>query len=71
LVSIVLAGGIAAAGIGLLQYRNWGRILATIMAVFLIFKFPVGTAIAVYTFWVLFSEEGRQHFKTFGYNGRA
>jgi hypothetical protein len=71
LVSLVLAGGIAAAGIGLLQYRNWGRILAAIMAVFLIFKFPVGTAIAVYTFWVLFSEEGRQHFKTFGYNGRA
>jgi len=63
LATIALAGGIAAAGVGLLQYRNWGRILATIMAVFLIFKFPVGTAIAVYTFWVLFSQEGATHYK--------
>ncbi len=64
LFTIGLAGGVAAAGIGLLQYRNWGRILAVIMAVFLLFKFPIGTAIAVYTFWVLFSEEGRDHYKT-------
>ena len=59
-----MAGAIAAAGIGLLQYRNWGRILAAIMAVFLVLKIPVGTAIAIYTFWVLFSEEGRNHYKT-------
>jgi hypothetical protein len=64
LATIAMAGGIAAAGIGLLQYRNWGRILATVMAVFLVFKFPVGTAIAIYAFWVLFSEEGRNHYKT-------
>ena len=64
LMSLALAGGVAAAGIGLLQYRNWGRILAVIMAVILLFKFPVGTAVAVYTFWVLFSEEGRNHYKT-------
>ena len=63
LVTIVMAGAIAAAGIGLLQYRNWGRILAAIMAVFLVFKFPVGTAIAIYTFWVLFSDEGATHYK--------
>ena len=64
LVTIVMSVAIAAAGIGLLQYRNWGRILAAVMAVFLVLKIPVGTAIAVYTFWVLFSEEGRNHFKT-------
>jgi len=64
MVTIVMAGAIAAAGIGLLQYRNWGRILAAIMAVFLVLKIPVGTAIAIYTFWVLFSEEGRNHYKT-------
>ena len=64
LVNLALAGGVAAAGIGLLQYRNWGRISAVIMAAVLAFWFPVGTAIAVYTFWVLFSQEGRNHFKT-------
>ena len=44
-MTMALAAGVAAAGIGLLQYRNWGRILAIIMAVFMIFKFPIGTAI--------------------------
>jgi hypothetical protein len=63
LTTMVMAGAIAAAGIGLLQYRTWGRVLAAIMAIFLVFKFPVGTAIAAYTFWVLFSEEGRVHYK--------
>ena len=63
LMTILLSAGIAAAGIRLLQYRNWGRILAVVMAVFLVFKFPVGTAIAAYTFWVLFSDEGRDHYK--------
>jgi hypothetical protein len=64
LMMIAFAAAIAAAGVGLLQYRNWGRLLAVIMAVFLVFKFPIGTAIAIYTFWVLFSEEGRNHYKT-------
>jgi hypothetical protein len=64
MMTIVMAGAIAAAGIGLLQYRNWGRILTAVMAAFLAMHFPVGTAIAVYTFWVLFSEEGRNHYKT-------
>jgi hypothetical protein len=59
-----LAAGTAAAGVGLLQYRNWGRVLTVIMSVFMIFNFPVGTAIAVYAFWVLFGEEGRQYYKS-------
>ena len=64
LATMALAGAVAAAGIGLLQYTNWGRVLAVIMAVFLALKFPIGTAIAIYTFWVLFSAEGRDHYKT-------
>ena len=40
-------------GLGLL--RNWGGWvigLAVILGVFNLVKFPVGTAIAVYTFWI-------------------
>ena len=40
-------------GIGLL--RNWGGwviILAVVLGVFNLFKFPHGTAIAIYTFWI-------------------
>jgi predicted nucleic acid-binding Zn ribbon protein len=62
LTTIAFAAGAAAAGIGLLQYRNWGRILAIIMAILLVFKFPIGTGIAIYAFWVLFSEQGRRYF---------
>jgi hypothetical protein len=39
-------------------------VLAIIMAIFMLFKFPVGTAIAVYAFWVLFSHEGQEYYKT-------
>lgn len=64
LVTLATAAGAAATGIGLLQYRSWGRILAIIMSVLMLFKFPLGTAIAIYAFWVLFSEEGRVHYQT-------
>lgn len=46
-----------AAGIGLLKLRPWGRILAIILGVLDLFNFPVGTALGVYTLWVLFHEE--------------
>jgi hypothetical protein len=64
LVTVALGGGVAAAGAGLLQYKSWARVLAIIMAIILLFKFPVGTAIAVFGFWVLFSEQGQQYYKS-------
>jgi hypothetical protein len=59
-----LAAGVAAAGVGLLQYREWARTLTIIMAVFLLFHFPIGTAVSIYAFWVLFSREGEEYYKT-------
>jgi hypothetical protein len=53
----------AAAGIGLLEYQNWARVLAIIVAVMLLFHFPIGTIIGAYAFWVLFSQEGQAHYK--------
>lgn len=61
---IAIAAATAAAGIGLLQYRSWARVFAIIMAVLLVFHFPIGTAVAIYAFWVLFSQEGQEHFKS-------
>jgi predicted nucleic acid-binding Zn ribbon protein len=63
LTTMALAAGIAAAGAGLLQYKGWARVLSIIIAIFLLFKFPVGTAIGVYGLWVLFSQEGQEHYK--------
>jgi hypothetical protein len=59
-----VAAGTAAAGVGLLQYRDWARVLSIVMAVLLLFHFPIGTAVAIYAFWVLFSREGQDYFKS-------
>lgn len=51
------------AGFGLLAHKNWARILALILGVFNLFKFPWGTALAIYTFWVLLQDQTKQLFK--------
>ncbi len=45
------------AGIGLLKFRPWARILAIILAVLNILSFPLGTALAIYTLWVLLNAQ--------------
>lgn len=49
---------------GLLHYRPWARILAIILGVLHIFSFPFGTALGVYTLWVLLSAETQPLFAT-------
>lgn len=51
------------AGIGLLAGKSWARILALVMAVLNLLKFPWGTALAAYTFWVLLHDETRWWFE--------
>lgn len=45
------------AGYGLLKQKSWARTLAFVLAVLNVFSFPIGTAVAVYTFWVLMQDE--------------
>lgn len=40
-------------GWSLLTRKTWGRILAIIAAVLVLFKFPFGMALGIYTLWVL------------------
>ncbi|WP_263382755.1 hypothetical protein [Granulicella arctica] len=40
-------------GYGLLTRKRWGRTLAMITAILSLIKFPVGTAMGIYTLWVL------------------
>ncbi len=44
-------------GIGLLRHQEWARILVIALSCIDLFVFPVGTALSIYTFWVLFSDE--------------
>ena len=45
------------AGIGLLKFRQWARILTIIVSVLHLFSIPFGTALGIYGMWVLFKDE--------------
>jgi hypothetical protein len=45
----------AAAGWGVLQRESWARVLAIVLAVISLFNIPFGTALGIYTLWVLAS----------------
>lgn len=52
------------AGVGLLKYKSWARILAIILGIVNLFGFPIGTALGIYTFWAMFNEETKQLFES-------
>jgi len=55
LLIISLPGIIAAAG--LLRFRPWARILMLIIAFLNLLHIPLGTALGIYTLWVLMQDE--------------
>jgi len=55
-VLISLPGLIA--GIGLLSYQNWARILMIVISALELPGFPLHTALGIYALWVLLSNEG-------------
>jgi hypothetical protein len=64
LIATVVGGGMMLlslpgiiGGIGLLKHKNWARILILIVSVFDILNIPLGTALAIYTFWALLQDE--------------
>lgn len=46
-------------GWGLLRKTQWGRVVVLIMAVFNVINPPLGTALGVYAFWVLFNPDSK------------
>lgn len=46
------------AGIGLLSYQGWARILTIILSAIELPGFPIHTALGIYGLWVLLSNEG-------------
>ena len=62
---LVLSGAVnLIAGIGLLKFKSWARILALILAILNLLAFPIGTALGVYTLWVLLSKETEPLFQS-------
>jgi hypothetical protein len=50
------------AGIGLLKFRPWSRILAIVVSALHLLSVPFGTALGIYGLWVLLSQEGLRFF---------
>jgi hypothetical protein len=61
---IVLAKAAAGfiTGRGLMQYESWARAAALVLAFISLFNIPFGTAIGVYTMWVLMPGNSQQEY---------
>ena len=62
---LVLSGAVnLIAGIGLLKFKSRARILALILAVLNLLAIPIGTALGIYTLWVLLTKETEPLFQS-------
>jgi hypothetical protein len=50
------------AGIGLLKYQPWARILTIVLSALNLMNFPIGTILGIYGLWVMLSDEGSRLF---------
>jgi hypothetical protein len=63
-IAVALGGWASVwAGRALRQHRSAGRTGALLLAVMNLFVLPFGTALAIYTFWVLLHNEARSLFE--------
>ncbi|MGE5726283.1 MAG: zinc ribbon domain-containing protein [Acidobacteriota bacterium] len=60
---LAIGGARAITAYGLLKARSWGRVLALIMAFLMLLDLPFGTALAVYTLWVLLPVEAGEEYQ--------
>ena len=49
-------------GIGVLRLKSWGRYMVLVLSVLALLSIPIGTAIGVYSIWVLVQDETAQLF---------
>lgn len=50
------------AGYGLLTKKPWARVLAIVVGILSLVNFPIGTAIGLYTLWVLMQPAATEYF---------
>jgi hypothetical protein len=62
-IVLIKAGASFAAGWGLLQRESWARILTLILAFLSLFNPPFGTALGIYSLWVLLPAESERQYE--------
>jgi hypothetical protein len=62
LITILSIPGIVA-GVGLIKFRPWARILGLVLCVLNLLHIPLGTIVGVYGLWVLLSSETEAVFR--------
>jgi len=60
---LILAAGGICVGLGLMQRRPWARAAAIILGVLALFHPPFGTALGIYTLWVLLADENGDEYR--------
>jgi len=50
-------------GFGLIQFKEWARILVIVLSALELISVPIGTALGIYGLWVLLSRETEQLFR--------
>ena len=50
------------AGLGLLKYRPWARIVTIVLSALNLMNVPFGTILGIYGLWVMLSDEGSRLF---------
>jgi len=62
----LILGGIAglAVGWGLLTHQSWARVLAIVMGFLSLLHVPFGTALGIYTLWVLLPEQSEREYRS-------
>jgi hypothetical protein len=50
-------------GIGLLRRERWARPLALVVGILMLLKIPFGTALGIYTLWVLLPAQSAQEYE--------
>jgi hypothetical protein len=61
MLALSLPGMIA--GIGLLKFKSWARILAIVICAIDLLAFPVGTIFGIYGLWVLLNKDTERLFQ--------
>jgi hypothetical protein len=63
IVLLVQALAGIAAGWGLMDRQSWARVLAIVLGFVALPSFPLGTALGIYTIWVLLHSRGEEEYR--------